>query len=718
MLLLLLPFGSALGLVAAAHAAPDDADTLVRTGNPERYRISVSATKLPVRTENVPNAMTIVSGDELRRRGTHTLAEALQDVAGFDTGEGSDNGPSTPNLGLWGLKEFDALLVTLDGVPVGGPFNPSLTQIPVEDIDRIEVVKGPQGTLYGISAFAGMVQVFTRQSLPGEVEAQVGGGSFSSWHGQVSASRGLVENTLLRASGIARSSDGWQDRTKSDHQRGRIALSRPFGKVQTTLEGGAYYDHQEWGSPLPVDAGQAINGFSIDRNYAVRGARLDHHVINGNLRMAMPMTEHVRLENTLGAYNDRQLSVRSFVEPDPTTSAPGVVTPSQGVAIRPIETSVFEDLRVVGNFDAQGEHQLVAGGAVTYGKVTADGKGFDYDQTLDDFSTIPDEGSVPPGDLRSFNDRRTWVGAYARDQWTPYHWLTIGGGGRYDNASETLHAQAQEQGPPLGPLGVADDKRTDHAWSGDLSSLVRLFPHRIGVFDVLNVYGNWKSSFKPAAPNLQEPEGAKILDPEHTHSIEGGIKTRACDRQVDLDLSLFDMTFENMVVSTLVGGTPTLVNAGKERFKGYEAELSVRPNAVPGTTISLGYAFHDARLVNFTFVAADGVTLRDVSGKQIELVPRELFNARVDLQAPMGFGVFGAVRYQGKRPLTRRNTFWDEPFTEYDAGASYTYERFHVSIVGRNLGDDRHYTTESEIGDSMFYVSPPRRVNAEVSFAY
>src|SRR5947207_3407643 len=173
--------GAALALLVTASPgrASDDPDTLVRTKNPERYQIVISATKIPKRAEEVPNAVSVVSGDELRRRGTHTLAEALQDVVGLDTGDGSDNGPNVPNLGLWGLKEFDALLVTVDGVPIGGPFNPSLTQVPVEDIDRIEIVKGPQGTLYGVSAFAGMIQIFTRTHQEGSIEASIGGSSRS-----------------------------------------------------------------------------------------------------------------------------------------------------------------------------------------------------------------------------------------------------------------------------------------------------------------------------------------------------------------------------------------------------------------------------------------------------------------------------------------------------------------------------------------------------------
>lgn len=702
------------GLAVAASAASEDPDTLVRTNDPERYQISVSATKLARRTEDVANGMTVVSGDELRRRGTRTVAEALQDVVGFDTGEGSDNGTTVPNLGMWGLKEFDALLVTVNGMPVGGPFNPSLTQIPVEDIDRIEVVKGPQGTLYGISAFAGMVQVFTRAAGAGRVHATIGGGSFSGMRGNASLSQTLSDGTQLSVSGGASKSDNWQDRTPSERQNGRVSLERAFGKVSASLDGGAYYDSQKWGTPLPVDAGKAIPGFVVDRNYAVGGARMDHHVISGNLHLAAPVNEHVRVENTLGAYQDRGINVRSWVDAGAAAGL-GSTVPAEVVYVRPIEKAVFDELRFTGNFEAGGRHDLVAGGAVTYGKLDLAGEGADFDQTLGDFSSasIPDVGSIAAGDLRSGRDRRTFLGVYARDEWTPVSQFTLGGGGRYDNASETLHAQAQEQGPPLGTLESIDDKRTDKAWSGDVSALVRLLPHPTAMFDAVNVYGNWKSSFKPAAPNLSEGEGAKILDPEHTHSIEGGVKIRGFDEQLSLDVSAFDMTFTNMVVGTLNG----LVNAGGERFKGYEAQLTVQPKVVPGTTISIGYANHDARFVHFSFLA-DPTTLRVVDGKRIELVPQDLFNARLDYRARCGASVFGALRTQGGRPLTRRNTFWAEGFSEYDAGGAYTYQQYTVSVTGRNLGDDRHYTTESEIGDSEFYVSPPRRVSAELSVSF
>jgi len=98
--------------------------------------------------------------------------------------------------------------VTLDGVPVGGPFNPSLAQIPVEDIDRIEIVKGPQGTLYGVSAFAGMISIFTRGGSGEHGRLTLGGGTFGVGQGSGSLEHPLGPESRVRLSGSAQRSDG------------------------------------------------------------------------------------------------------------------------------------------------------------------------------------------------------------------------------------------------------------------------------------------------------------------------------------------------------------------------------------------------------------------------------------------------------------------------------------------------------------------------------
>ena len=700
---------AALPLAVKAAEPPRQATDTLLVQHPE---IVVSATRTVRDQINVPNGTSVITGGELRRRGTRTVAEALQDIVGLDTGEGSDNGSRMPNVGMWGLKEFDALLITLNGVPVGGPFNPSLSQIPVEDVDRVEIARGPQGTMYGVSAFAGMIQVFTPHTQSGGMVA-AGGGSFSSGQGSFGWGKPLPGDKDLRVNGSFARSDGWQDRTGSNVGRGGASLGMPLGSGRLRLDVAGFQDQQDWGSPLPYDAGALLPGFVIDRNYAFQGAEVKHQVFNGTALLTWPTGTSHRFENTLGFTRDAQTYVRSF---------PGEVVgnyfESEGLALEPTESSLYEDARWLANFEGKGRHEFVSGTALTWGKTRGTGREYRFTQNITKYDSIPSVDQLTPIDERDFEDMRVFLGVYAHDAWTPVPRFTLEGGGRFDFVSEELETEVDLPGGPV----QAKDNREDTDLSGDLSALVRLVPEAgpgAGArrLEAANLYGSVRRGFKPAAPNLSEAESAEILEPEHTTSWEVGLKTRAF-QGLALDISYFDMKFENMVVSILgPGGGPQLTNAGEQRFKGVETDLRWSPESIPGISLGVGYAHHDARFVDFTFVTPDS-QLRDVSGKQLELVPRELVSGRVSYVHTTGLGGFAALRYQGERPFNRRNTFFADAFTEYDAGVSYDHARWRFAVVGRNLGDDRHVVTESEIGDSQFYVAPPRRFSAEVGYRF
>jgi iron complex outermembrane recepter protein len=704
--------GAAGFLLFAGRQAPAQtpAPTPVPTPLTTTEQVVVSATKEPEDIVNVPGAVSVVTGDELRRRGARTVADALQDVTGLDTANGSDNGPREPNIGLWGLKEFDALLVTVDGVPAGGPFNPSLTQIPVEDIERIEIVRGPQGTLYGVSAFAGMIQVFTRQGGAGGA-VHLGGGSFSDRYINANYSAALGNDFTLRAFGSMAKGDGWQDRTEVTADRFNLSAEKKWGTASLVVNLSAYYNGQDFGSPLPVDAGEPVPGFHIDRNYAVIGARQDHHVWSLASTLSLPISTGLRFENTLGAARDDQISVTSF-----PVSSDGVTAQASGVSLRPQQTTFFDDARLLAEFAAAGKHRLVGGAAVTWGRTTADGHGFDFDILLTPVPVVPKLENIPPGDNRNFEDRRTFVGLYVNDEWTPTPRLTFTGGARYDNTSETLHAFGQEIGAP--EPDIVDDSRTDGQFSGGVSALFRAVEPTSGLLNAVNIYVSARSAFKPAAPNLSEAESAQILEPERTRSGEIGVKTRWFDQTLSFDVSLFHMIFENLVVSVPdINGEPSLTNAGSERFQGMEIEATYHPAFAEGLRLAAGYAHHDARYIEFSFFTPDG-ELRVVDGKRLEMVPRDMWNVGLAFARPLGPGAFVAVRHQSHRPLNRRNTFYTDAFYETDAGASWDFSFGRIAVVGRNLGDSRHYVTDSEVGDSQFYVASPRRYSAELTWRF
>src|SRR5579859_7840446 len=97
-----------------AAAAPTLAET-----------IQVTATRVPEDVEQVPASITVITGAELEQRGATDLATALANVAGVAIAPGGDAGPRSSIPELWGLREFDAFLLVVDGVPYGGAFNPA-----------------------------------------------------------------------------------------------------------------------------------------------------------------------------------------------------------------------------------------------------------------------------------------------------------------------------------------------------------------------------------------------------------------------------------------------------------------------------------------------------------------------------------------------------------------------------------------------------------------
>ncbi len=711
------PFGACFVFLIAACAPGVIAQTATPVPTPSptpgpsfEEDVIVSATKVNQENIDVPNSVSVISGEELRRAGTRTVADALQNVVGIDTGDGSDNGPRLPNIGVYGVKEFDALMVTVDGVPVGGPFNPDLAMIPVDDIDRIEIVRGPQGTLYGTSAFAGMVQVFTRNHPSGSSWGSATAGGFGAFHqgwGEVNVGTQINPNFAMRVNGSIAQGGGWQQRTDFTREQLRISFDNTFGRTKMTNTVMWLRDTNFWGSPQPVDAGQPVPGFEDpDENFAVQGARVDHHVIGLFNNIQTPLSSNVYFENVLGVTNDNQGQIRSWV-----TAVNGNVGTSEGIALYPKETVVYDDAHVVATFNALGQHHLVGGAALTWGETNAAGHGFDFDFQIDP-QVIPVYGSFPFGDNRNFKDTRTFVGLYVNDQWTPVKWFTLTLGGREDFTKESLDVFQQEIGDD--EFEEVHDESNVNRFSWGVSGMFHIVDRPDGGLTGMSLYGAARRNFKPAAPNLTEAENAEILDPETTNTQEAGLKTLWLDGKLSVNVTWFHMIFSNLVVGVLTPDGPALTNAGKVRFQGTEVEIGYALPFVDYLSLYGGYAYHDSRFKEFTFFTPDG-EFRDVAGKQLELDPRDFWNFKFVLAPPQGFGAFAALRHQNHRPLNRRNTFYTPSFYQFDAGLSYVFNCFQLSVIGRNLTNSRPYTTESEIGDSQFFVNPPRGVSAQLT---
>src|SRR5258708_6082700 len=149
-------------------------------------RVEVTVTRLPEDPEDVPAPIEVFTGEELSARGARDLRTAMASAVGVEIAPGGDTGPASSVPDFWGLKEFDAFLLVVDGAPWGGTFNPALTTLDLNDLERIEVLRGPAPVTYGATSFVGVVNVVHKDIESTERSLSVHGGSFGSGGGSFS----------------------------------------------------------------------------------------------------------------------------------------------------------------------------------------------------------------------------------------------------------------------------------------------------------------------------------------------------------------------------------------------------------------------------------------------------------------------------------------------------------------------------------------------------
>src|SRR4030095_12279146 len=138
--------------------------------------VEVTATRMPESPDDVPASIEVITGQELEDRGATDLRSALALATGVDVAPGGDNGPAASVPEFWGLQEFDAVLLVVDGVPWGGAFNPALTTLDLHDVERIEVLRGAAPVMYGATSFVGVIHVIHNAGGEADRRVSVAGG--------------------------------------------------------------------------------------------------------------------------------------------------------------------------------------------------------------------------------------------------------------------------------------------------------------------------------------------------------------------------------------------------------------------------------------------------------------------------------------------------------------------------------------------------------------
>ena len=691
--------------VAAQSATADTADTATEaTVAPPSVSetIQVVATRIPEAVEPVPAAITVISGDDLRARGADDLASALALVGGLSIAPGGDGGPASSVPEIWGLREFDAFLLMVDGVPWGGAFNPALATLDLNNIERIEILRGPAPVMYGATSFVGVIHVVHFAAGEGQRSATAYGGSHSSGGASIYLSLAAIGDYRQSLAANYDSKGSSADRAGYDrgHLLYRGALAAAGGNFRFDFD--ATFLQQEPASPHPR-AGRVLSpDVPLDANHNPRDSKLDEnrfHFVGGYDRELAggAWTTTLAITDT-----ERDLT-RGFLLDTDDSVDPNAAGFSQDQS----QTDVYFDSHLARRFSPQ--VNLIAGVDYLFGKGESEGENFDYHLNVDG-SGAQASGDVPVQEETGVEDERGFGGVYAQLEWTPISRLRIDVGGRFNFTDE------KREGEVEGEDGEVEDSasRSVSRGSGTLGASFRLLDGAASG-EGMWVFADYRDAFKPAAIDFgPEAESVDILKPETATSIEGGLKGRMLGGRLEWQASTFRMDFENLVTSVVRDGRPLLINSGEERFKGYELEGSFR--LADALRIQASYAHHDSKFVDFVQLF-DGEPTQ-LAGKRLEMAPQELGALGVSYFPERGLSAWATWNYVGDRYLNKRNTALAPAFDTYSAGLGWRLDAWRFSVIGENLTDERDPVAESEFGDAQYYRQTARTYELRVSFDF
>ena len=169
----------AIPVIAGAQTAKSDTATLTP--------VVVTATRLPSAAGAATLSTSVITGDDLRARGVTTVLQALRETPSIAVVQGGSFGQQTSVFLRGGQSNYTQVLI--DGVVVNDPGGAiDFANLTTDDIDRIEIVRGPSSVLYGANAVTGVIQIFTRRGRgPAQLSAWARGGTYGTREGELSA---------------------------------------------------------------------------------------------------------------------------------------------------------------------------------------------------------------------------------------------------------------------------------------------------------------------------------------------------------------------------------------------------------------------------------------------------------------------------------------------------------------------------------------------------
>ncbi|WP_231639048.1 TonB-dependent receptor [Sphingomonas profundi] len=724
---------------ALAQAVPDPAGGPTAAAGADESRsddIVVTANKREQRLNDVGLAVAVVGGQALQNQRVSSLADLANIVPSLSYTNSANGTPvyTLRGIGFYetSLAAYPTVSIYLDEVPLSFP---ATTRHSVYDLERVEVLKGPQGTLFGQNATGGAINyIAAKPTRDLRAGIDLSYGRFNEVIGEGYFSGPLGEKAQMRASARIERADGWQ-RSNSRPGDSNGKVRNYMGRVQLALQPtetiNLLLNVNGWKDKSETQAPQAI-GFNIQNpfvsslvtnsqlsperprasDFTPGYTRADNRMWQASLRGDLDLTDDVTL-TSISAYLDYKQDQADEGDglPISTLDLPSdqgrIKTVSQEVRLtngsanrlRWVIGGNYEHSRIdqeilVDYHDSSSTTTL----GVVFGYPIANSFYYSYQRKRNyaffgnvEFDVLPNltlKGGTrytnARASTRSCNSDRTGIA----DNVGPFFYNILLGGafGPYKSgACFQINDQPTEIGGVApGAPGEYDAtlKENNISWRGGID-----WKPRPGLL----LYGNVAKGYKAGGfPTVSSSSFVAYLPvrQESVISYEAGFKAELLDRTLQFNAAAFYYDYRNKQLRSKLNQPPfgildILQNIPKSTVKGFEIELLARPTRQ--LTVNATMTYIDAKVDRFVGINAAGVAA-DFGGTRVPFTPKYQVGVNADYDFPLSRAIDAFV------------------------GSSMNMRSDTVSVVGGDINP----ATASPQGKSLFGIDSYVLVDARV----
>tara|TARA_B100000678_G_scaffold289951_1_gene301725 strand:- start:1750 stop:3987 length:2238 start_codon:yes stop_codon:yes gene_type:complete len=729
--------------------------------------IVVTAQKREQSLNDVPMSITAISGEDLAAKGITDVEGLVKVTPGLSY---TESGAGTPVFSLRGVGFYDTTLGSKPSVAVYSdevslPFS-IMAQGASLDLERVEVLKGPQGTLFGQNATGGAINyVAAKPTSEFAAGANASIASYNTFEATGFVSGPIAGDVVsARLSGRALVGGDWQESYTRDDSLGKqrfyqgrlIVEARPTDTLTLTFNANAFQDNSDTQAAQLIDRVYSSPGAtgSIPQivNYPVapennraadwdlgRDLSRDNTFYQLSMRGDLDISSEVTL-TSITAYSD--MSVDQLIDQDGTDQTASLTNVTGDLS------SFSQEVRLTGDI---GPMVFVVGGNYSRDK-SSENSLFQFPYTTSSFTTIPGRRTLSSA-LRGEQDFESYA-AFGNIDLDLTDTLTLHGGLRITEVKLDYSSCAAGGDPtsastysvlinivrsgaglaPITPLqagecvtlnstltpGVVSRTLTEDNVSWRAGIDWEPIPDTLLYFMASKGY---KSGSAPTLPAIQ----ASSLDPVTQESVmayEAGFKSAVINRVLNVSGALFYYDYKDKQLlarrPTILGNLPGLVNVPDSRIQGAELQVDAFPTSRLRLTVAGTYLDSEVTgsFVNSTILGVPA----DFEGDPFPYTPEFQLVADGEYDFPLSASLDGFVGANvNYRSSTNAGFGGDarlqiDSYTLVDAriGIVSSDGSWRASIFARNLFDEYYWNNVTRLSDVVRrYAGKPRTIGVQ-----